>query len=118
MEKITLKSCPFCGSTDTRIMRLSSSSFVFCQDCYCQTRDGKEADAIAAWNRRSDERPKGEWIGLEGDGYADGSPVYNLWSCSCCRCEHKGEYDTLPSFCPDCGAEMYVAVKNGGRKRC
>ena len=50
----------------------------------------------------------GEWIGLEYDGYADGNPVYDLWECSHCNCEWDGEEDTLPSYCPDCGAEMEV----------
>lgn len=33
----------------------------------------------------------GRWIGLEYDGYADGSPVYDLWECSECGEEVKGE---------------------------
>ena len=46
----------------------------------------------------------GRWIGLEYDGYADGCPVYDLWECSECGHEHKGE-DT-PNYCPNCGAKM------------
>lgn len=48
----------------------------------------------------------GEWVGLEFDGYADGCPVYDLWECSECKGEHKGEYDTLTDYCPNCGATM------------
>ena len=51
---------------------------------------------------------KAEWVGLEYDGYADGNPVYDSWECSHCHCEWNGEYDTLPTYCPDCGAEMGV----------
>lgn len=46
----------------------------------------------------------GYWIGLEYDGYADGFPVYNLWECSECGNEHKGE-DT-PNYCSNCGSKM------------
>ena len=51
---------------------------------------------------------KAEWVGIEYDGYADGYPVYDSWECSHCHCEWNGEYDTLPTYCPDCGAEMEV----------
>lgn len=49
----------------------------------------------------------GRWIGLEYDGYADGSPVYDLWECSECGEEVKGEDvpDTHP-WCYACGARM------------
>ena len=46
------------------------------------------------------------WVGIEYDGYADGYPVYDLWECSHCKHEHKGEIDTLTDYCPDCGAKM------------
>lgn len=61
------------------------------------------------WRQKEEgreERPVGMWIGLEYDGYADGNPVYDLWQCSNCNYEWDGEEDTLPNYCPDCGAEM------------
>lgn len=48
----------------------------------------------------------GRWIGVEYDGYADGSPVYDVWECSECRIEHYGEYDTLSDYCPNCSTKM------------
>lgn len=48
----------------------------------------------------------GKWVGIEYDGYADGNPVYDVFECSVCGCEHKGESDTLTNYCPDCGAKM------------
>lgn len=51
--------------------------------------------------------PKGKWIGLEYDGYADGNHVYDLWECSNCGNEEKGE--DVPEqnpFCRCCGAKM------------
>lgn len=52
------------------------------------------------------ERKRGEWIG-ESDGYADGNPVYDIWSCSCCG-RYFDEWDEMPTwnFCPVCGADM------------
>ena len=47
----------------------------------------------------------GRWIGIEYDGYADGCPVYDLWECSECGEEVRGEDvpDTHP-WCHACGA--------------
>ena len=53
------------------------------------------------------------WVGIEYDGYADGCPVYDLWECSHCKHEHKGEIDTLTEYCPDCGAKMDGGKKDG-----
>ena len=49
----------------------------------------------------------GHWVGLEYDGYADGLPVYDLWECSECGNEVRGEDvpDTHP-WCNGCGARM------------
>lgn len=48
-----------------------------------------------------------EWIGTEADGYDDcGNWNYELWECSKCREEHIGDCDTLPNYCPNCGAKM------------
>lgn len=50
----------------------------------------------------------GQWQG-EGDGYADGALVYDVWYCSNCgHCIDDGTDDPerLPSYCPGCGAKM------------
>ena len=50
---------------------------------------------------------KAYWIG-EGDGYADGEMVYDVWSCSNCGYT-VDEGDNEPpqyNFCPNCGADM------------
>lgn len=54
------------------------------------------------------ERKTGKWGPLEYDGYADGSPVWDVWECDQCGHEHRGESDTLTDYCPDCGAKMGV----------
>lgn len=54
--------------------------------------------------RLSVERKTGMWIG-EGDGYADGNMVYDMWSCGCCGTrfdEWKEEPDW--KYCPVCGS--------------
>ena len=52
------------------------------------------------------DKPKGKWIPISYDGYADGNPVYDCWECSNCGYEHIGEDDTLTAYCPDCGSCM------------
>lgn len=54
-----------------------------------------------------DLRPKGRWIGIGYEGYADGTPVYDYWECSECGEEVDGEDvpETHP-FCHGCGADM------------
>lgn len=50
----------------------------------------------------------GQWVG-EGDGYADGEIVIDVWYCS--ECGHRIDDGTddpyiLPNYCPNCGAKM------------
>lgn len=54
------------------------------------------------------ERKAGVWIG-EGDGYADGNMVYDMWSCGCCGTRFY-EWEEKPTwkYCPVCGSH------NGG----
>lgn len=59
----------------------------------------------------------GQWDG-EGDGYADGEFVIDVWYCSCCgHCIDDGTDDPtiLPKYCPNCGAKMDGA-RNGEEK--
>ena len=56
----------------------------------------------------ADVRPvvKAEWHG-EGDGYADGELVYDMWSCPVCgKCFFEWEEKPDWNFCPNCGADM------------
>lgn len=52
-------------------------------------------------------RPKGEWLG-SGDGFdPEGNMVFDMWECSeCIYYIDTDEPDTLPNFCPNCGADM------------
>lgn len=55
-----------------------------------------------------EDRAEGQWVG-EGDGYADGELVYDVWYCSECNyCIDDGtdDADLLPNYCPNCGAKM------------
>lgn len=50
----------------------------------------------------------GVWQG-EGDGYADGALVYDVWVCS--NCGHyiddgTDDPECLPNYCHNCGAKM------------
>lgn len=85
----------------------------YAYDCFVKDLGRKEAAAEEIGNLisklpTSDVRPvvSGEWIG-DYDGYADGFPVYDMWSCSHCG-KQFDEWDERPtwSFCPNCGADM------------
>ena len=57
----------------------------------------------------------GRWYG-EGDGYADGEIVIDVWYCSeCGYCIDDGTDDPniLPNYCPNCGA--YMMGENNGK---
>ena len=83
-------------------------------------REDEKATAILEAIRLIDEGAKlapvvyGRWIGLEYDGYADGFPVYDLWECSECGEEVRGEdVPETYSFCYSCGAKMDLEDANG-----
>ena len=42
---------------------------------------------------------------LEGDGYADGYMVYDIWVCPGCGTEYEIDYDEY-NFCPKCGQRI------------
>nr|DAV01211.1 MAG TPA: restriction alleviation protein [Caudoviricetes sp.] len=76
-----------------------------------------EEQAVEAWNRRVNDAlvRHGHWIG-EGDGYADGELVFDVWHCSeCDYCIDDGTDDPelLPKYCPGCGALMDGGKDNG-----
>lgn len=55
----------------------------------------------------------GQWEG-EGDGYADGEIVLDVWHCSQCGyCIDDGtdNPDCLPKYCPGCGTKMDGAAE-------
>lgn len=48
----------------------------------------------------------GHYVG-EGDGYANGELVYDVWKCSECGCVFEDEYEKPTyNYCPSCGADM------------
>lgn len=64
--------------------------------------------AKAQYEADSKER-LGRWLPLEGDGYADGAIVYDVWECSNCGNEERGEdVPETNRYCRWCGAQMEV----------
>ena len=75
--------------------------------CAQAFENGRKVGDAEGYERGRREAVKhGRWIPLEYDGFADDSPVWDLWECSECREEHSGDVDTLTPYCPNCGARM------------
>ena len=75
-------------------------------DCIASEISGLPAADVA-------EVVHGQWEG-EGDGYADGEIVLDVWHCSQCGyCIDDGtdNPDCLPKYCPGCGAKMDGAAE-------
>lgn len=74
-------------------------------------QNGELRDAAAQVTRLAGdaaEERRGQWNG-EGDGYADGELVIDVWHCS--NCDYRIDDGTddpelLPKYCPGCGARM------------
>ena len=53
----------------------------------------------------------GHYVG-EGDGYANGELVYDVWKCSECGCVFEDDYEKPTyNYCPNCGANMREVEK-------
>lgn len=112
-----LKPCPFCGNKYSLMSGemaegsyILQPGFVFCCECGAEISERKtEAEAIEAWNRRTEpELKKGKWMEKETFDNADYEiPVWQSARCSVC-----GKYMTAPyqyyftdfSYCPNCGS--------------
>lgn len=77
-------------------------------DCYPQEVRSVISNILRHTKTIKDVAPvkRGQWLGMEYDGYADGCPVYDTWACSECEYEVEGDADVLTNFCPNCGAKM------------
>ena len=42
---------------------------------------------------------------LDGDGFADGNPVYDTWECPCCG-KKFDIYDEYAKYCQNCGQKL------------
>lgn len=52
--------------------------------------------------RAAVEKQKPKKPDYEGDGYADGYMVYDVWICPCCGKHYEVDYDDY-KCCPECG---------------
>ena len=113
-----LKPCPFCGGEAAFLGETQSIKCKQCGGMLIVTNPlTTRLEAKEAWNRRANDASvrHGCWIG-EGDGYADGELVYDVWNCSeCDYCIDDGTDDPelLPKYCPGCGALMDGGNGNG-----
>lgn len=52
--------------------------------------------------REAIEKQKPKTPDYEGNGYADGEIVYDIWICPNCGTEYEVDYDKY-KYCPECG---------------
>ena len=55
--------------------------------------------------RELNERDTPKIPQYEGDGYADGKMVYDIWICPNCGAKYEVDHDDY-DFCPDCGQRI------------
>lgn len=55
---------------------------------------------------------RGHWVADEFNGFEDGSPMKNAWSCSVCDMKKWGK--PTWKYCPRCGAKMEVENETDG----
>lgn len=59
------------------------------------------------------ERDKAKLVRYEGDGYADGYPVYDMAYCSECNYEFEEGCETWEcTYCPNCGQRLKWRADN------
>ena len=114
-----LKPCPFCGNKaevyeECELIKIRCSNYM-CQASVNSWHDEVE-DAIDAWNKRSADRPQGEWIWVE-------HPVFERCKCSLCGYCRQLKIPEPDKFCPNCGADMrerrgFQVIVNGNCTKC
>ena len=92
----TLLPCPFCGG-EARYGMTFAGEEVYCSECSAaMPRKTTEAEAVAAWNTRTERTCRREKHGTK----MDGSPKLR---CSLCG---YGIGDKRWNYCPNCGARV------------
>lgn len=108
-HKATLEIYDLCVEASYKIEELTDRCARYAEEIAVLQEEPKRAAAAGAA-----PVAHGRWDG-EGDGYADGELVIDVWYCSRCgHCIDDGTDDPaiLPNYCPNCGAKM-----DGGGER-
>ncbi len=60
------------------------------------------------------KKQSGKTPEIEGDGFADGTLVYDTWMCPCCHKSYEIDYDNY-DYCPSCGQKIDWEVCENGK---
>lgn len=127
-----LKPCPFCGG-EAQVQHQSRELYgdavdwygVYCKKQFCGYVSGQstEAEAVAAWNTRSDDYKQAAeyWQRMYEQAFAertchDVKPSLPYFKCDSCGMEDMGGTELWiqdgfyrsqkPNYCPNCGAKV------------
>jgi len=84
-KAVELKPCPFCGSKGMIAATLDDQYRPMCRTDGCAALDGynKRADAIEAWNTRTQSAAQADFAGLRDKIAADLSQAEPFWTAGC-----------------------------------
>lgn len=78
----------------------------FCATCRLSEQCERTGDRCTEYARISlvpaaIVRPvvRGNWVGIDDE-------PYTTWECDRCGCIYEEDFEYIPNFCPNCGADM------------
>lgn len=99
--------CPFCeGEAFTHILgnEIAKGYYIACDECGVKTKVfGYEAEAIEAWNRRSERAERTAKV-EKVDTNSPHSQVYKC--CKCGQYTHRTAWSRDVHYCPSCGSKL------------
>lgn len=107
-----LKPCPFCGG-EAVAMHIANFNWhsVMCDSCMAETMDyGTDEEAVAAWNTRAADDATQHTHCCPCGAERTCTPIdrfaVGVLDCDKCGLTLAFPDDSLPKYCPNCGARV------------
>lgn len=108
-----LRECPFCGGEASKRLFYKGKYRVHCNVCDAHSGDvvDTEAEAIAAWNTRTDdyERAAEYWQRMYEQTFVERTchdTGENEWHFVCSACGYEQNGYECWNYCPNCGSRV------------